>query len=619
LNTCTLVEQHGTKKFWEIACEPHVTTRLKRVFSRLSSASQGVHHLSDTTEVARDLLWFFERYPFEVKPLAYLKRRAKEHRDREAFIAELLSSRAPTKPFDLAIPPREYQQQAAHLALTSGGLLLADDVGLGKTASAICTFTDPRVLPVCVVTLTHLGGQWEREIKRFAPQLKAHVLRTTSPYDLRFGIGGPSGPCAKGKHRMRADSLAAGGESCARCAMTRDDIYHRRSPRMPDVIICTYSKLAGWAETLRELVKGVVFDECQELRTGARNGAGESIAKYAGALEVTRDAVMRLGLSATPIYNYGIELWNVMNVLAPDALGTKGEFTREWCENEGRIGDPRAFGLHVRKSGLMLRRTRHDVARELPPVSTISHHVDADADALDKVSTECAELARLILRDGPADKGLKFRASEELSNKLRQATGIAKAPYVAAFVRLLVENGERVVLFGWHRMVYDIWLDRLKGLEPRLYTGSESVTEKERAVKSFTSGESKVLIVSLRSGAGLDGLQHVSRTCVFGELDWSPGVHEQCVGRVARDGQQDPVAAYYLIAEAGADPIIADVLGVKSEQIDGVRDPDADVVQRLEVDPNHVKRLAESYLVQRNIQVPKSEAPEVPALEVAFA
>jgi hypothetical protein len=61
------------------------------------------------------------------------------------------------------------------------------------------------------------------------------------------------------------------------------------------------------------------------------------------------------------------------------------------------------------------------------------------------------------------------------------------------------------------------------------------------------------------------------------------------------------------------------VLGVKSEQIDGVRDPDADVVQRLEVDPNHVKRLAESYLVQRNIQVPKSEAPEVPALEVAFA
>jgi hypothetical protein len=49
-------------------------------------------------------------------------------------------------------------------------------------------------------------------------------------------------------------------------------------------------------------------------------------------------------------------------------------------------------------------------------------------------------------------------------NLLRQATGIAKAPFVADFVRLLVESGEKVLLYGWHREVYSIWRDKLKDL-----------------------------------------------------------------------------------------------------------------------------------------------------------
>jgi SNF2 family DNA or RNA helicase len=104
--------------------------------------------------------------------------------------------------------------------------------------------------------------------------------------------------------------------------------------------------------------------------------------------------------------------------------------------------------------------------------------------------------------------------------------------------------------------------------------------------------------MSLRAGAGLDGLQSACRTVVFGELDWSPGVHEQCIGRVARDGQKDPVAAYFLIAEMGSDPVIADVLGVKTAQIEGIRDPDAALVEQ-QIDPDKVKRLAEAFLEQR--------------------
>jgi len=108
--------------------------------------------------------------------------------------------------------------------------------------------------------------------------------------------------------------------------------------------------------------------------------------------------------------------------------------------------------------------------------------------------------------------------------------------YVADFVRLLVESGEQVVLYGWHREVYHIWLDRMADLKPALFTGTESTSQKQEAKRRFLAKETPVLIMSLRAGAGVDGLQHVCKTVVYGELDWSPGVHEQGVGRVFRDG-----------------------------------------------------------------------------------
>jgi hypothetical protein len=248
------------------------------------------------------------------------------------------------------------------------------------------------------------------------------------------------------------------------------------------------------------------------------------------------------------------------------------------------------------------------VGRELPKLIKVPHHVDADPHVLDRIGSSAAELAKLILAShggGPGEsveaRRAKFSASEKLDAMLRQATGIAKAAFVADFVRLLVESGEKVVLFGWHREVYALWLDRLADLKPALYSGTESATQKEAARQRFLGGETPILIMSLRSGAGLDGLQGVCRTVVFGELDWSPGVHEQCIGRVHRDGQQEPVAAYFLVADHGSDPVIADVLQLKRAQVDGLRDPLAPLVEPLEGDSaeSRVRKLAEEYLRQR--------------------
>jgi hypothetical protein len=548
---------------WLVRCEPHVMLRLKRTFPKVKQHSYGVIALHDSPETARDLEWFAKRFPLDIDQPDLLERRAGEHREQEDLVHRLLSCRQTALAFEMAQPAREYQKLAAALMLGKGSLLLADDVGLGKTCSAIATFTDPRTLPALVVTLAHLPMQWEREVQKFMPQLRTHILTRGTAYDITAARG--------------------------------------MFGKLPDVIITNYHKLKGWADTLAPLVRSVYFDECQELRHAEHKNM--TTAKYAAAKHIAEAASFRMGLSATPIYNYGGEIFNVLDVISPGALGDFEEFKTEWCNtawsDKVSIDDPKAFGQYARDSGLMLRRTRVEVGRELPAITKAPQYIDADISALDKVSQSCADLARFILHQSETVRGQKMQASEQLSNMLRQATGIAKAPYVAGFVRLLLESEERVVLYGWHREVYSIWLEMLKEFNPVMYTGSESALQKDFSLRDFKSGHSRVLVMSLRSGAGVDGLQECCRNVVFGELDWSPGVHEQCIGRVYRDGQADPVIAYFLIAESGSDPVVADVLGLKAAQIEGVRDPNQDLVTKLQTDGARAKRLAEAYLAQK--------------------
>jgi SNF2 family DNA or RNA helicase len=548
-----------TANRWAIRCEPHVRTRLKRLFPRAPQSAGELITISDNAEHCRDLLWFLQRYPMSVSDQARLEDGARRHVEEQTAVEALLENRRQPDSFALAIPPRAYQAEAASLCVIKGGLLCADDVGLGKTVTAICAMANKENLPALVVTLTHLTGQWRDEIARFAPNLKTHILSSAKPYDLT-----PREP--------RIQTLF-------------DD------DRTPDVIITNYHKLSGWADTLAGFMKYVVFDEAQELRR-------EDSKKYVAAEFVANKARLRMGLSATPIYNYGAEFFSVLNVLRPDGLGTKQEFMREWCSHTDRLQAPRVFGEYLRREALMIRRTRSEVGRELPPVNKIPHTVASDEDALDAIKSSAVELARTILKSREDFRGQKRQSAQEFDMLMRQATGIAKAPHVAAFVRMLVESGEQVVLFGWHRDVYTIWLELLKDLSPLLFTGTETALQKAQAKKDFVEGKCRVLIISLRSGAGLDGLQAVCSTAVFGELDWSPGVHEQCVGRIARDGQMKPVMAYFLLAEDGSDPIVSGVLGLKRGQVDGARDPNAALIEALDVDAGNVRTLALNYLAR---------------------
>lgn len=549
---------------------PHVAIRLKQLFPRIPKHQTGTFAFPTDEMTTADLVWFTSRYPMVMSEADATEMRRK-HALFESNQAELGRILMPdfTPPGYLGLRPgqtiRPYQAQAIEMVARRRGLLLGDDLGLGKTYVAGGFLLTPGACPAAVVMQVHLQRQWFEKLTTFT-SLRVHMVKTTKPYDL---------PPA-------------------------------------DVYLFRYSQLAGWVDVFGQGVfKSVVFDEVQELRTGSASFKGGA------AISLADHAEYRLGLSATPIYNYGSEIWNILRCIDQQVLGPWGDFLREWCTASGQhhvVQDPEALGSYLREQHVFLRRTKRDVGQQVPPVNRLVESIPCDQKAMDAIEELARSLALKVATGSFIERG---RAALELDLMVRQATGVGKARHVAAYVRLLLEAKVPVVLAGWHREVYATWLRELADFKPVMYTGSESATQKDAAVRAFLAGETNLFILSLRSGAGLDGLQHRCSTVVFGELDWSGKVHEQVIGRLDREGQAEQVTAIYLNTDQGSDPPMIELLGLKASQATGITDPGR-VFEAVHSDESRVKALARQFLdrkAQQALDGPPP-APEQPAAAV---
>ena len=184
-----------------------------------------------------------------------------------------------------------------------------------------------------VIAPAHLLRNWESEIARFVrkadgSQANVHIIKGLKPYEL---------PPA-------------------------------------DIYLMHYLLLRGWKEALRDLpIPCVVMDEIQELRHSGTE-------KYSAASLLAEKAERVVGLSGTPIYNRGAEIWNVINILDFHFLGDYESFTREWCYGYGNqiVAKPELLGEHLRAEGILLRRTKQDVLTELPPKRRLVMTIDSD-------------------------------------------------------------------------------------------------------------------------------------------------------------------------------------------------------------------------------------------------
>lgn len=529
--------------------EPHISIKLKSIFPRIPKYDKPPYKLPLTDDVCYDLIWFMVRYPFTLvkEDLTKLYEGCNNYKAKQSKLEEIVNEKY--EPIPVALKgtktPRVYQLKGAEIIYTSKRVLIGDDIGLGKTLTSILCLVKPGTLPAAVVVETHMQKQWKDNIEEVT-NLRVCLVKSPRPYPL---------PQA-------------------------------------DVYIFKYSQIAGWVNKFEcGKYKYVIYDEVQNLRRSESE-------KYKGALALSEEAEFVTGLSATPVYNYGDEIFNVINVISKDALGERGLFIQEWCKEismgKYKVSDPDALGSYLRERGLILRRTRKEVGRELPKVNTIVYPVEHDESLL-KESHEISRVLAMKVLDQEITWQQRGQASLEFDLLVRKDTGVSKAKNVCALVRMIVESGEKVLLGGWHREVYQIWLKELADLNPVLYTGSESPAQKEASKQRFISGDSMVMIISNRSGAGLDGLQYVCWNVVHGELDWSPMVHKQLTGRVDRDGQKNPVTAYFATSDYGSDAPMVNVLGLKSSQSFGIMNPGEQTEVQYS-DNSRIKMIAESFL-----------------------
>jgi SWI/SNF-related matrix-associated actin-dependent regulator 1 of chromatin subfamily A len=514
---------------WYIEGEPCVIEMAKRLFPGCDGKGSGLAKFKNTKRINGDLNWLMQRYPLKVlQPQKWDKSysEAVEHVIKRQELNE--QPQKVTPPLEFIGELREFQKEGLAFLCHNRRTLLADEMGLGKSPMAIAFMSTTKSYPALLVVPPHLIRNWQKELDKFVklPQVEiklfndnkdnVHVIKGLKPYKL---------PEAS-------------------------------------VYIIHYLLLRAWKNILPDMgFKAVIFDEVQELRHSGTD-------KYSAASLVASGCENVIGLSGTPIYNRGGEIWNVINIIEYHCLGDWDSFTREWCTGYGTdiVKRPDLLGDYLKREGLLLRRTKDQVLKELPPKRRVVQTVDFDTGTYGKLIQSAVEKAKNI--EGISDYFEKGRLTREIVNNTRQAIGIAKAPYVAAFVKMLLEAGEKVLLFAYHHAVHDIYEKELREFHSVRITGHESSAEKAKSEEAFMTGKTNICIISLRAGSGLN-LQKAN-CVVFGELDWSPAVLSQCEDRAHRIGQEDSILCYYLVAEEGTDETIQEFLGLKVSQFVGI-------------------------------------------------
>ena len=494
----------------------------------------------------RQLKWMAERYPLEVVSAAVWKRRAASASRRRGRgrddPRERLGRAKPGPQFsgDLL----KFQERGLDFLIkSSGNALLADEMGLGKTVQTLAYLaTEKRALPALVVAPLVTLTNWQREIGKF--------MRKKSR-NGRIVPGEP--PSSAIIRRGRQEEMPA-----------------------RDIYIVNYELLDKRVDDLSELgIRTLVCDEVQNLRS-------KSTKKYAAVRRLSDLPTVehRIGLSGTPIYNRGSEIWPIVDILKPGLLGSFAEFCDYYCYVNGR---GKAIVLENKREPLrrdlqkhvMLRRRKADVLGELKDKVRYKEFIDADTEYYMR------ELGRiwdkLEAEKGAASAGRSAPGAEihtaiqRAIQRERQAAGAAKIPHVVNFVSNVMEIEESVVVFCHHRAIHAMLCEQLASFSPASIIGGQSDSARQDAIDTFQSGGTRLMVAGLRAGnVGIN--LNTSRYVVFAELDWSPAIHRQAEDRLHRIGQKNTVFAYYLIGNGTLDGHVANVLVDKGNEIDAIID-----------------------------------------------
>ena len=503
--------------------------------------------IPDSVESVKQIKLIMDRYPLEIL-------------SKSAWQRKIVKTYTP-KP---ALPPIKYNLHRAKageqfrgkllnfqkegldfLLKSSGNALLADEMGLGKTVQTLSyVATEKQTFPVLVVAPLVTLNNWEREISKFM------------------------------KKKSRNGRIIESESS------TSTIIRTGKSKDLPvtDFYIINYELLYKRLSDLSKLnIRTIVCDEVHNLRS-------KTTQKYKAVkkLAALPSLSYRIGLSGTPIFNRGSEIWPIVDILRPGLLGSFKEFCEYFCyvNDKGKaivLENKRASLRNELQKHVMLRRKKSDVLKELKDKVRYKEVIDADTDyyfgELGKIWTKLEEEQKNA--ETAFDKSASYQRAIQSE---RQIAGVAKLPHVINFVKNIMEIEESVVVFCHHKVIHKLLHDSLEEFSPVSIIGGQSDKFRQEQIDKFQRGESKLMIAGLRAGnVGINLTR--AKYVIFAELDWSPAIHRQAEDRLHRIGQKNTVFAYYLIGNGTLDDHVANILVDKSYEIDSIMDETADTYE----------------------------------------
>ncbi len=445
--------------------------------------------------------------------------------------------------------------------LAANGLhgILADDMGLGKTVQTLAHLAAERGkkpgLPSLVIAPTSVVPNWEAEAGKFTPHLKTLTLQ--------------------GKERAND---------------------FRRIAKA-DVVFTSYPLLARDFEELhKQPWHVVVLDEAQYIKNPKSISAQNAC---------QLKSYHRICLSGTPMENHLGELWSLMRFLMPGFLSDEKTFNNQLRRPIERDRSAAAqLMLNRRVAPLILRRTKNQVATELPEKTVIVHGIELTPKQTDLYESVRAAMDQRV-RDAIAAKGLAKSHIIVLDAllKLRQicchpqllktpaaqkVTDSAKLDFLTTeLLPTLLEEGRRILLFSTFTSMLALIEQHLiaEKIPHLILTGQTQ--DRASLVKKFQTGEIPIFLISLKAGG--TGLNLTAAdTIIHYDPWWNPAAENQATDRAHRIGQTKPVFVHKLVCSGTIEDRILELQKHKAALVEALL---SDETSKLRIDAETLSHL----------------------------
>ncbi len=481
----------------------------------------------------------------------------------------------PDAPTGLNVNLRPYQFEGFHflsyISTNRFGGILADDMGLGKTIQTLTWLlwlrdqAGDNPSPSLVVCPKSVLDVWGAEVQKAAPKIRVQVLRNKSELDT---------------------------------SVLGKDI---------DLLVINYSQLRTCADDLKPVEwLAVILDEGQQIKN-----PDSKAAKSARDLQGEN----RLVLTGTPIENRLLDVWSLMAFAMPGILGDRKYFR----ENFDRRKDPQSqTRLSARLRPFLLRRTKGEVALDLPPKVEEDVYCDLEGAQLAAYQAELERIQKVLL-GVENDESLRKNSFVILQGlmRLRQicchpglvetknlAEESAKMNALFYLLDQLHEEGHKVLVFSQFVSMLDMIRDELEERDRPISYLTGQTKNRHEVISDFQeTKDPKTFLLSLKAGGSGLNLTSASYVILYDPW-WNPAVESQAIDRCHRIGQQSRVNAYRLLCRNSVEEKIRTLQQQKSEMMTGVLGEES-FTRNLEMDD-----LKFLFSMGKEIDLPKKKKKE---------